>query len=214
MHTLANSKNRPRIIHEGKKIPISAKLDIEKACMLTKETLEIQSYKIKVFNEQIRPALLHNGIEKNLLSGKIKSLTASELVEILEKTNTTVDRQRLQETILKPLVDHGYLEKARDDSNKTRDIYYLSSRYTENQASLESTLIDVSAIDLTCLDSYVNQYLKQRFDNGIITIEDEQGNSISIEELLKLLHSIDVQCSENKNKSENNDSSTDIEVIQ
>ncbi len=207
LHTLANSKNRPRVIYGDKKFPIATKLDIEKACALTKEPLEIQLYKIKVFNEQIRPALLHNGIERNLISGKIKCLTASELVEILEKTNTTVDRQRLQETILKPLVDHGYLEKARDESNKTRDIYYLSPRYIENQASLESTLIDVSAIDPTCPDSYINQYLKQRFDNGIITIEDEKGNSINIKELIELLHSIDVRCSQNRHESNNIDSS-------
>lgn len=211
MHTLANSKNRPRIIHEGKKFPITTRLDIEKACILTKEPREIQPYKIKVFNEQIRLALLQNGIDRNLLSGKIKCLTANELVEILEKTNTTVDRQRLQETILKPLAEHGYLEKARDESNKTRDIYYLPLRFIENQASLESTLIDVSAIDSTCLDSYVNQYLKQRFDNGIITLEDEKGNSISIEELLTLLHSIDVRYGQNRNESCNNDSSNNVE---
>lgn len=207
LHTLANSKNRPRVIHGDKKFPITTKLDIEKACMLTKEPLEIQPYKIKVFNEQVRPALLQNGIEKNLIGGEIKCLTASEMVEILEKTNTTVDRQRLQETILKPLVDHGYLEKARDESNKTRDIYYLSPRYIENQASLESTLIDVSAIDPTCPDSYVNQYLKQRFDSGVITIENEKGNPITIEELIELLHSIDVRYGQNRHEFDNIDSS-------
>jgi hypothetical protein len=207
MHTLVNSKNRPRIIHDGKKFPIATRLDIEKSCALTKESLEIQIYKIKVFNEQIRPALLEINKQRTLVNVEQKGLTSSELVEVLIKINPTIDRQRLQETILKPLVDHGYLEKTRDESNKTRDIYYLPKRFIEKPASFESTLIDVSAIDTTCIDSYVNRYLEQRFDDGEITIEDEKGKSISIDELITLLHSIDVRHSQNMHESDNNDSS-------
>ncbi len=212
MHTLANSKNRPRIIHDGKKFPITTRLDIEKACILTKEPREIQPYKIKVFNEDIRPAILQNGTEKNLiLSGTVKGLTANEIADILSKKGNTTDRQRLQESILKPLADHGFLEKARDPQNNARDIYYLPERFVNQEASVESTLIDVSTLDDSCLDLFVNQYLKQRFAKGEITIENVRGESINIEQLLEILHSIDIQYSQNRNELDNSDSSKSIE---
>ena len=210
MHTLVNAQNRPKLVYEESRYPVSTRLDIEQSCLFTKEPLEIQTYKIKVFNELIRPTLLDADKQKSLTE-KQRGLTASELVEILQKTNSTLDRQRLQETILKPLVEHGFLENAIDQNNKTRHVYYLPERYVASEASLESTLIDVSVLDTSCMNSYVNQYLKQRFENGDISFEDGKGNPINIEELLGLLHSIDIQYGKNRHKSDNVDSTKNNE---
>ena len=210
VHTLVNSKNRPKIIYEDKKIPIVTRLDIDEACNLTKESREIQSYKIKVFNDVIRPAILQNGIEKNLVNGTVKGLTASEIVEILAKKDSTTDRQRLQETILRPLVDHGFLEKFQDPANRTRDIYTVSVRYVNEEASVESTLIDISILNESCVESFVNNYIKQRFDKGQLTIEDQNGNSISVEDLLIILHTIDVKHTQNRHELDNNETSKNI----
>lgn len=212
MHALANANYRPRIIHEGKKYPIATRDDIENASTLTKEPREIQPYKIKVFNEDIRTAILQHGTKKTLLSGTVQGLTASEIADILTKKGNSTDRQRLQETILKPLSDHGFLEKTRDPENQSRDIYYLSQTYVNQKASIESTLIDVSTLDVSCLDSYVNNYLKQRFENGEITIEDQSGKSIDIESLLEVLHSIDAEHNKTRHESDNIDSSISIGV--
>lgn len=210
MHTLVNAHNRPRLVYEENRFPITTRLDIEQSCLFTKEPLEIQTYKIKVFNDLIRPALLDADTQKSLTE-KQRGLTASELVEVLQKTNSTLDRQRLQETILKPLVEHGFLENAIDQNNKTRHVYYLPDRYVTNNASLESTLIDVSALDTSCVDSYVNQYLKQRFENDEISFEDDKGNPINIERLLELLHTIDTEHTQNRHKSDNVDSTKNNE---
>jgi len=211
VHTLIDFKNRPKIVYDDQKIPIATRLDIDEACNLTKESREIQPYKIKVFNDVIRPAILQNGIEKNLVSGTVKGLTASEIVEILAKKDSTTDRQRLQETILRPLVDHGFLEKFLDPDNRTRDIYTISLRYIDNEASVESTLIDISTLDESCIESFVNDYIKQRFDKGQLTIEDQKGNSISVEDLLTILHTIDVKHAQNTHKLDNSEMSKDIE---
>lgn len=211
VHTLANFKNRPKIVYDGKRFPIATRLDIDEACNLTKEPREIQSYKIKVFNDVIRLAILQNGTEKNLINGTVKGLTASEIVEILTKKDSTTDRQRLQETILRPLVDHGFLEKSLDPDNRTRDIYSITPRYINDEASVESTLIDISTLDESCIESFVNGYIKQRFNKGQLTIEDQQGNSISIENLLTILHRIDISDGKNRYKLGNNETSNYVD---
>jgi len=117
--TLVNSDSRPKIVYEDEEFPISTRQDIEDACNLTKEQKEIQSYKIKFFNDHIRPSILNQGKGKSLVTGTINCLTVSELTDILSKKGITTDRQRLQETILKPLVEHGFLEKFPDPDNKS-----------------------------------------------------------------------------------------------
>jgi len=211
IHTLANTKYRPKIIHDEIIVPVVTWTDIEESCNLTKEPREIQSYKIKFFNDHIRPAILENGREKQFIDGSTKCLTASELANILTKKGRDTDRQRLQETFLKSFVSHGFLDEFVDPDNKSRHIYALSQTYVEKEASIESTLIDTSALDRSCVDTFVNGYVKQRFDSGTVKILNENDNEITPDELLKLLHTIDAQSQQNRHKISIIEASTSIE---
>lgn len=210
MCTLVNHDVRPKIIIDSIKIPIVTRVDIEEACKLTKEPREIQPYKIKIFNESIRPIIIQHGRDESILNGNIKCLTASEILEHLDKS--IIGRQKLQETILKPLVDQGFLEESIDPSNKSRYIYYLPQRYQNKEAVLESTLIDVSLLDESCLNLFIDKYIKQRFDNRELTIEDKNEIPINPEELIVILKNRHSPV-QNSHKLDSNETSKDIEVM-
>ncbi len=205
--TLANAQSRPKIIYDGQEFPVSTRQDIEEACSLTKEQKEIQSYKIKYFNDYIRPAILHHGKEKSLVTGTVLCLTVSELTDVLSQKGITTDRQRLQETILKPLTEHGFLEKFPDPDNRSRDVYIVTQTYVEKQASVESTLIDTSLLDESCVKSFVEKYVEQRFDQGKLEIHNKDGNKITPKELLDILCKIDAQTPPNRHENGSNEAS-------
>jgi hypothetical protein len=211
VYTLVNSNDRPKIVIDDQKIPISTRLDIEEACRLTKEPREIQPYKIQLFNDEIKPAIIQKGVKKSLISGTVFGLIASEIAEFLSSKKNTVDRQRLQESILLPLVDHGFLEKVQDPDNKTRNIYYLPEKYLKEDAIVESTLIDISALDESCLEPFLTKYIKQRFENEDLAIEDKYGNSLTIDTLLECLCKIDVESRGNRHKIGPIETTKDIE---
>jgi len=211
IQTLANAKFRPKIIHDEITVPIVTWTDIEESCNLTKEPREIQSYKIKFFNDHIRPAILEHGKEKQFVDGSIKCLTASEIAEILTNRGRTTDRQKLQETFLKSFVDHGFLEEFIDPDNKSRHIYALSTTYVGKEATIESSLIDTSSLDISCVESFVNEYIKQRFDSGNLKILDENDNDITPIQLMDILHTIDAQSPQNRHKIGLIEASTGIE---
>jgi hypothetical protein len=211
--TLANYDFVCKVIKDGDKIPISTRQDIEDACNLTKEQKEIQAYKIKYFNKHIKPAIKEHGKEKELVTGTTKCLTVSEIVDVLSKKKKpiTADRQRLQETILAPCVEHGFLEKVPDPDNKSRDVYTVAERFLENDANVESTLVDTSTLDVSCVKSFVKKYLEQRFNSGELEILDENGKNITPTELVDNLCKIDAQTPKNRHKIGNNEASKSIE---
>ncbi|MBM3910893.1 MAG: hypothetical protein FJ356_04525 [Thaumarchaeota archaeon] len=211
IHTLVNAKYRPKIIHDEIKVPVVTWTDIEESCNLIKEPREIQPYKIKFFNDCIRASILEYGKEKQFVDGSTRCLTASEIADILTKKGRATDRQKLQETFLKPLVSHGFLEEFTDPDNKSRHIYALGKTYLEEQASIESTLIDTSTLDLSCVDSFINEYLKQRFESGNLRIFDENNCEITPDKLIELLHTIDTQHPQNRNEIDIIEASTSIE---
>lgn len=211
MLTLINSVKRPKIIFDGDEIPVTLYDDIKQSAALTKQPKEIQSYKIKLFNENIRKFILDSGTQKQILGNTITCLTATEISEMFSLYGIPTDRQRLQETILKPLVQHGYLEEYKDPDNHTRHVYAVTKQYTSLEASIESTLIDVSTLDMSCAESFIEKYVKQRFDSGQLKILDHNGTEITIQQLVNSLGKIDVKEHQDINKSDNIDSSTDID---
>jgi hypothetical protein len=211
MLTLLNRNNRPRLVVDSEKIPIVTRKDIEDACNLTKEPREIQPYKIKIFNEQIKPAIKQHGNEIRLVHGDAFGLSVSEIVNHA-KFSHTKDRKKIQETILTPLVDQGFLEKIQDRDNKTQDLYYIPKKYLDKDAILESTLIDISTLDYSCLDSFVNKYVKRRFEKGELAIEDEKGNSINPQQLIELLNNRH-STTQNRHELVNVETSTDVDKV-
>jgi len=209
--TLANAESRPKLRYDGEEFPISTRQDIEEACNLTKEQKEIQSYKIKYFNDHIRPSILNLGKEKPLVTGTVQSLTVSELTQILSQKGNTTDRQRLQETILKPLVEHGFLEKFQDPDNRSRDVYVVSDAFVEREASTESTLIDTSLLYASCVEPFIEKFLEQRFIQGTLEILDQDENKITPKELVDILYQIDAQTNQNRHEHDNIDTSKGVE---
>ena len=211
MHTLVNAKFRPKIIYNGITIPIVTRLDVEESCKLTKETKEIQPYKIKYFNDHIRKAISDIGKEKQTVGGSIKCLTASEIADCITRKGITTDRQRLQETYLKHLVSHGFLEEFVDPDNKSRYVFAVSTPYLEKEAKIESTLIDTSLLDASCVDSFVSKFIEQRFNSGKLEIFDENNNELTLKQLLENLPQIVVQTPEIRHELSSIEASTSIE---
>jgi hypothetical protein len=208
MHTLVNAKFRPKIIYDGIATPIATRLDVEESCKLTKETREIQPYKIKYFNDHIRKAILETGKEKQTVSGPIRCLTASEIADYITKKGITTDRQRLQETYLKHLVSHGFLEESLNEDNKSRHVFAVSTPYIEKEAKIESTLIDTSLLDESCVESFVSKFIKQRFDSGKLEIFHADGNTINLEQLLDILQQIVTDIPKNSHENDSVEAST------
>ncbi len=211
IHTLVNSKFRPKIIHDGTTSVVAIRLDVEEACNLTKEPIEIQSYKIKYFNDFVRMAILETGKEKITVEGTIKCLTANDIAQYITKKGITTDRQRLQETFLKPMAEHGFLEEFTDPDNKSRHVFTLSKIYLEKEATIESTLIDTSLLDESCVNSFVKQFIEPRFNSGKLQILDEKDNEITPEQLLEILNPIVDQTCQITHNEDNIESSTDVE---
>jgi len=209
--TLANSDSRPKIVLDGEEFPISTRQDIEEAASLTKEQKEIQAYKIKYFNDYIKPAILNQGKEKHLVTGDTKCLTASELADIISQKKIPTDRQKLQESILKPLDEHGFLEKFIDPDNRSRNVYTVAERFLTQEASVESSLIDTSSLDVSCVELFVKENLEQRFSSDTLDIQDENGNKITLKELVDVLCTIDAQTTQNSHKLSSNEASRSIE---
>lgn len=211
MYTLVSASNRPKIVYEGQTTPVSTWNDVLNSVRLTKSPQEIQSYKIKQFNDFIRPFILESGKSKEINGQSITCLTANGIAELFCINGKPTDRKRLQETILQPLAQHGYLEKFVDPYNMTRHVYAVASQYAEETAPTESTLVDISTLDKSCVESFIEQQIKRRFDSGKLHILDKNGNEINPEQLVYILNEIDTDTDENTNKFDNVDSSTNVE---
>jgi hypothetical protein len=209
--TLVRSESRCKIIVDGNEIPITTREIIEEACSLIKEQREIQSYKIKFFNDHIKPAILHNGEVKDLITGQTKCLSVSQIRNIINKKGITTTRQKIQETFLKPLSDNGFLDFFKDPDNHSQYLYAVTQGYLEKDATVESTLIDTSLLDVSCVNSFVKKYIEQRFEKGELEIQDAEGNNITPSQLLDILHKIDAQTLQNRHELGSNDASKSID---
>jgi hypothetical protein len=99
------------------------------------------------------------------------------------------------------------LERFPDPDNKSRDVYIVSDTFVEKEARIESTLIDTSLLDISCIELFVENYIEQRFNKGILEILDENGNKITPKELVDILYKIDAQTIQNRHKTSNNEAS-------
>ena len=97
------------------------------------------------------------------------------------------------ETILIPLAQYGFLERTKDPDNKSRDIFWIPERYLEHDATVESTLIDITSLDESCVRLFVKNHLEQRYNEEEYTFYNPNDKVISVEELCKQVTSIDVQ---------------------
>lgn len=162
--TLSKSENRFSLFKDEKQFLISSKSDVIEAIHIIKEPNPVAVTKIQFFNENIRKFFLE----------RLDSAIAREIAEYLG-----MDRKKLLENYLIPLIDHGYLEKELDPTNRSRDVYSLAPRYEKEEASIFSTLIDASTINISCLKNT----LECRLDQGY-KIVNSKGLVVSLESIV------------------------------
>lgn len=92
-----------------------------------------------------------------------------------------------------PLSQHGFLERTKDPTNKTRDIFWIPERYLNQNATVESTLIDTSTLDESCVSLFIKKYITSRYKEEEYQFYDLNDQTISVEELCKQVIRIDVQ---------------------
>ncbi len=191
MLTLSKSENRFSLVKDEKQFLISSKSDVTKAIQIIREPNPIAATKIQFFNEKIRPFFV----------GRLDSAIALEIAEYLK-----MDRKQLLENYLTVFVDHGYLEKERDPTNRSRDLYWISSRYEKEDASIFSTLIDASIIDISCLKNTLECRLQQGYK-----IVNSAGSVVSLEIIVNNQGEIVTQSSKIIPKIDNVDMSNNVD---
>ena len=163
--TLSRSEKRYSLIGNEKQFVISSIEDVIEANKLIKQPNPLAITKIQFFNEKIKTVLL----------GKLVPTIAREIADELD-----LDRKKLLETYLTPLVDHGYLESSPDTENRTRLVFSITPKYLNEDASFESTFIDTSRLDNSCLKSAFEYRLEQGYK-----IVNPKGESIDLDTFLK-----------------------------
>ncbi len=191
--TLLKSGARFSLINDEKQFLISSKSDVVDAINIIGEPTSIATTKIQFFNDSIRPYLL----------GRLDAATASEIAEYLHE-----DRQHLSENYLKPFTDHGYLESEPDLMNRSRYRYSLSPRYVGAKASIMSTLIDTSVIDISCLKNALEQRLEQGYK-----LVDVNGSPVSLDFIVSTMGEIVTLSSKNVPESSNGEASIGIDNL-
>ena len=187
--TLANADLRPKAFDEENEYPFAIKSDILIANELTKEGPPIAINKIQFFNENIKPAIVSIGEPRTLIDGdKVFAASARQIADEVKVINSkiTTDRKKILENFLVPLSDHGYLDQYQDPNNKKQNIFSISPRYQDKDAEIESTFIDKSTINDSCLDLFIEKYIDCR-----LRFKDKDEKIISKKSLLSFLISID-----------------------
>ena len=198
--TLANARMRPKFVMNDKMYPITIRGDIKMANTLTHEPSPIPLTKLQYFNRHIRTVLLKHGKDKESVYGyATKCLTAREMADYINlEANVIAERKKLVENYLEPLTEHGYLEASQDDNRKSQYLYNLTPRYTKEEAVLESTLIDESTMDDSCLNVFKEKYL---IVDSVWKIIDIDGVEVpdSKNAIANIISRIDNQSSSYKN---------------
>lgn len=215
--TLCYSSSRPKIKIGDRHYPVVTKSDVIKTINMMKESTTIPINKIQFFNDVIRPFLISiqdkDDYKVELVNGSKYAITASELADYVKSISkkSNQDRKKILENYLEPLSEHGYLEMAQDDRNRTRNIYWLAKQYEDKKAGLESTLIDISTLSNSGVEAYIQKYIKCRFESKELTILDKDNQAITPEQLYKIVTSIDIQTPQNRYDFDNVETSTDVE---
>ena len=202
LFTLCNAKNRHKWEFKGTKYLITHLSDVKFAERLIKENTSIPAHKIQTFNEVIKLSILENGRETIIEEENHSVLTASEILkDYNEHKEQNYSRQQLLETYLVPLSENGFLERTTDPTNKSQHIFWIPERYQRIDANLESTLIDTSTLDESCVSACLEKYIIHRYKKEEYQFYNTNDEIISAEELAKEVTRIDVQSVENSFKN-------------
>jgi hypothetical protein len=186
--TLCNANKRHKVVIGNNVYPIVELDDIKKAVSLMKENSVLPTQKIQFFNDVFKLVFVKTATDISLVDQTVKAVTANEMAEGIRKqfkVHKNIDRKKLTETYFDTWVDHGLLESARDPRNNSRFIYWIAKQYENQKVGLESSLIDTSSLDRSCLESFVNKYLKRRFESGKLRLIDENDHDVTLDMLIQ-----------------------------
>ncbi|WP_133936211.1 hypothetical protein [Candidatus Nitrosarchaeum limnium] len=202
LFTLCNAINRPKWELKGTKYVVTDLSDVQHAVRLIIENTGIPSHKIQAYNEVIKPSILKHGKEMSVEGQNLVVQTVAQILEqYQEHRERTYSRQQLLETYLIPLVENGFLERTKDPTNKTRDIFWIPERYQQVDATTESTLIDTKTLDESCVRSCLEKYIIRRYEKEEYQFYNTNDEIISVEELCKQVTRIDIALVKNSFKN-------------
>lgn len=201
MHCLCNLDERPKAIMNDQAIPFATLDDIKFGLSLVKDNVALPPNKIEWFKRTFVPCWEEYGIDvlfKN--SGQTrKCIIGKDLKEFAEaKTKARLTVKHIREVYLETLFEHGIVEKDADPRNKTRDVYWPAESIDNIEAS---SLFAVSSLDEPCVKSFLDRYLKRRFEYEI------DDKSITEDELIQYILSNQnvVDSTKNEYKIDNDD---------
>jgi len=164
LHCMCYSHCRPKLVINGRIIPVVTKADVIWAFQLMKDYDIVPPNKMQWFREIFLPAWRKYGkiVEfgfGNTLERKVVIGNDIRTFQI-EHNKKQMSVKQIRESYLETLIEHGIVEKEQDPSNKTRDTYWPTEGYEDSASSL----IAISSLDESCVSIFKDKYLKGRFE--------------------------------------------------
>ena len=159
MHTLCYSDERPKIVINGRKIPIITLKDLEWTNDLFRNSDSLPPHKKDWYDDVFKIAWDTYG--GNAIKGDDdKVITANQIKQYLEKEKQTkTSTKMIRENYLEALDEYGLIEKDFDPRNKTRYIY----KPLNDDTTPKTSFIVIKSFDVSCVTSCLEKYTKQRF---------------------------------------------------
>ncbi|MGI0056191.1 MAG: hypothetical protein ACREAK_02320, partial [Nitrosarchaeum sp.] len=165
IHCFCYTSDRPKLVINGRKVPVLTKADVKWAIETIRESEIVPPNKIKWFNEifkgtyNSKKQLVNFGTEKSPLMREV--IIGGDLVAYTQEQGLgEVTTKQFRENFLEALLEHGIIEGDKDPRNKSRHAYWISENYLDGK---QSSFISISSLDELCVESCLDKYLKKRF---------------------------------------------------
>jgi len=179
MHAFCYSEQRPKLLLNGKKIPVVTGKDLQWTIDIFQEGEIIPPNKLNWLNEVFKKAFAKKGQEVNFENDITRFvIRGKDLVDYCKDNNLgKFTTKQIRENYLENLFDHGYIEKDKDPNNRARDCYWID----DNPNNGKSPLIAVSSFNKSCVNLFLEKYLKRRFSF------EYKNEKISLEDFVKIV---------------------------
>lgn len=178
MRCLCYYDQRPKLLINGRKVPVITLDDLKWVNDVSQDGEIIPPYKLTWFKEVFMPCWQEKGKRIELFdatNGPV--ITGIDLKEYSEKNGKgSTSTKQIRETYLSNLYEFGIIDKAMDGRNRTRDVYWPTDSTKNN--GRKSSLINISSFNRECVELCLDKYLKRRFGFEI------HGKEISQEEVV------------------------------
>src|SRR5829696_8471163 len=209
---IINIEKRPRILVRSKgnpvlqTIPFALFQDLQEAIFLMEYADGVRPYILewyydiflRAYNAKKEPDSQVNSNDQTITEKRI-ALTTEQLVEKTKEVHKqSYTKKKILETYINPLSNQGYIDKTVSELDKRAKIYYpvkvttenrklFDSEQTNNLSQNQQLFITDSTLfpNRKYLISKIEGVLRYSSDKGIIIkLEDNEGNEITVEELV------------------------------